>query len=480
MMRNFAAAAVGAAALCLGMCTASAADSYTNDFSNDCFKWTKGYSGNSNDIKADKSDEGYEDNSAKKIVYDHSADTWSTYVNMAFPSDWDMSGFGDGAYIHFLAKSDNETASFSAMTLDLTDTSGNSIVKKSFTAEDSSYEHIIIPVSEDLSSLASVKITDNMKGTAGTLTIDDFAISAIRPERRIKRTVSQTADFEISQTTLTTASTYAGFKNSAGDYSDYISAKSVSGKSGNGMEIAYRAATWYSGEVFMNVPAVWDTNKDVNALEFDYKGFGKIKLKLMCGKTIGGDRYETSVTFTDDGDWHHVILPLEDFKKSTVPVKKEDIVGIAFTSAENGGLNNSKEETKAMSAAELTAKARTGSVVIDNISLTNNIEGKSIELTAKLYCGDEELKSLKEASDGVITAKAGISGVSGQQSVTAVLAVYDENGRMCGLDTAPGTISDSGMLECTLPVSGAEKKTAKVMLLNNIGQMIPMTDSVEF
>lgn len=477
MMRNFAAAAVGAAVLCLGMCTASAADSYINDFSNDCFKWTKGFSGNANDIKADKSGEGYEDNSAKKIVYDHSADTWSTYVNMAFPSDWDMSGFGDGAYIHFLAKSDNETASFSAMTLELTDASGNSIVKKNFTAEDSSYEHIIIPVSEDLSSLASVKITDNMKGTAGTLTIDDFAISAIRPERRIKRSVSQTADFEISQTTLTTASTFSGFKNAAGDYSDYISAKPVSGKSGKGLELSYRAATWYSGEVFLNAPQVWDTNKDINAVEFDYKGSGRIKIKLMCEKVIAGSRYETSIALTDDGEWHHVILPLSDFKKSGVAVTKEDILGMAFTSAENGNLNNNAPGTKAMSAEELTAKARTGTVVLDNISLTNNW---GVKVSAKLYQNGRELNKLSEAANGTVTAMADFSNCSVNQPVTAVLAVYDTNGVLRKISVSSGKITNKGTLKCETEISDAAGKSAKMFFLNSLQQMLPVSDSADF
>ena len=476
-MKKFAAIIIGAAALCTSIYTASAAQAYVNDFSNDSFVWTRSYTGNDNYIIADNSSEGYEDNSAKKIVYDHRADTWSTYVSMKFPSDWDMSGFGGGAYIHFLAKSDNETASFSAMTLELTDTSGKTIVKKNFTAEDSSYEHIIIPVTENLSELASIKITDNMKGTAGTLTIDDFAISADRPERRIKRTVSQTADFEISQTTLTTASTFAGFKNTAGDYSDYIRAKSVSGKSGNGLELSYRAATWYSGEVFLNAPQVWDTNKDINAVEFDYKGSGRIKIKLMCEKVIAGSRYETSIALTDDSEWHHVILPLSDFKKSGVAVTKEDIIGMAFTSAENGNLNNNAAETKAMSAEQLTAKARMGTVVLDNISLTNNL---GMKVSAKLYQDGRELNKLSEAVNGTVTARADFSNCSANQPVTAVLAVYYTNGALCKISVSSDKITNEGTLKCETEISDAAGKRAKMFFLNSLQQMLPISDSADF
>ena len=46
-----------------------------------------------------------------------------------------------------------------------------------------------------------------------------------------------------------------------------------------------------------------------------------------------------------------------------------DVVGMAFSAAESGNLDNNAEETKMMSADELEEKAVTGCVVIDNITL---------------------------------------------------------------------------------------------------------------
>ena len=56
-MKKFAAIIIGAAALCTSIYTASAAQAYVNDFSNDCFVWTRSYTGNDNYIIADNSGE---------------------------------------------------------------------------------------------------------------------------------------------------------------------------------------------------------------------------------------------------------------------------------------------------------------------------------------------------------------------------------------------------------------------------------------
>ena len=44
---------------------------------------------------------------------------------------------------------------------------------------------------------------------------------------------------------------------------------------------------------------------------------------------------------------------------------------MTFQAGENGGLSNSASETKAMTAAELEAKARNGSIIFDNMELSN-------------------------------------------------------------------------------------------------------------
>ncbi|MDD6484532.1 MAG: hypothetical protein PUF72_08160 [Clostridiales bacterium] len=371
MLKKLTAALLCASMLCIPLCGIEAQSEYANDFDTDVFEWTRGYSGNSNYMKMQNSASGYT-GAAKEIVYDHSEDTYSTYVSAALPSAWDMSGFSEGGYIHFLAKGTSAAAHPSAMYIELLSSDNTSLAKYAFCVEDNDWEHIIIPVNTDISSLSVFKLTDNMKGSAGSFLIDDFSVSAQKPQRKIEHSPNQCADFETAQTTLSSAAVYAGFKNSAGDYSDFIKAQTALGMDGNGLEISYRAATWYSGEIFLNAPAVWDVNKDVNALEFDYKGSGSLKAKLMCGKVVGGDRYETAITLTDDGEWHHVILPLTDFKKSGVSVTKEEILGMAFTAAQNGGLNNTALETLALSARELEAKAKTGTAVLDNIALTDN------------------------------------------------------------------------------------------------------------
>lgn len=177
------------------------------------------------------------------------------------------------------------------------------------------------------------------------------------------------ADFDTYS--ILTRTPWAGFKNTTGDYSDYIkSAITDNGKEGKGLNLYYQAATWYSGYVFCTLPANWDVSKDVNTVEFDYKGKGEYKIALETENFLNGKKYDYRIALDSKNEWKHVSIPISDFLLNGANVNLPEVVGIAFQAGENGGLNNAADETKAMSAEDLTAAAKVGNVVIDNLALT--------------------------------------------------------------------------------------------------------------
>ena len=105
------------------------------------------------------------------------------------------------------------------------------------------------------------------------------------------------------------------------------------------------------------------------ALEFDAKGQGKIKISLETGEVVNGIRYGHAVTINTNDEWQKISVPLSEFVNNGNEVPLTDVVGMAFSAAESGNLDNNAEETKMMSADELEEKAVTGCVVIDNITL---------------------------------------------------------------------------------------------------------------
>ena len=85
-----------------------------------------------------------------------------------------------------------------------------------------------------------------------------------------------------------------------------------------------------------------------------------------------------------------------------------DVVGMAFSAAESGNLDNNAEETKMMSADELEEKAVTGCVVIDNITLAEQdttsptaAPEATTQPTEISYVADFETADTKFASQAV-------------------------------------------------------------------------------
>ena len=179
---------------------------------------------------------------------------------------------------------------------------------------------------------------------------------------------TRTIDFDTY--TLSHKQTWAGFNNNDKTYSDSIKSEiTENGKEGCALELTYKAATWYAGEIFMSIPKEWAINKNSECLEFDAKGQGKIKISLETGEVVNGIRYGHAVTINTNDEWQKISVPLSEFVNNGNEVPLTDVVGMAFSAAESGNLDNNAEETKMMSADELEEKAVTGCVVIDNITL---------------------------------------------------------------------------------------------------------------
>lgn len=196
--------------------------------------------------------------------------------------------------------------------------------------------------------------------------------------------VSYNADFEETETKFGKGTTYSGFKNTAADYSDFIKASWVTGEGkdeSTGLEISYKAATWYAGEVFFPIPAVWEMSSELKYLNFDYKGTGSVKINLSTGKVsddtlTSGTRYAYKITVDSPSEWKSISIPLTDFVNGSTSVTITDIGAVTFQAGENGNLSNSAAETKAMTAAELEAKAKAGVIVFDNMTLSSE-EGET-------------------------------------------------------------------------------------------------------
>ena len=191
--------------------------------------------------------------------------------------------------------------------------------------------------------------------------------------------VSYMADFESADAKFGNSTTYSGTKNTAGDYSDFVKPEWVAdgGKENStGLRITYKAATWYAGEVFFPIPVAWQNGADAEYLNFDYNGKGIVNISLSTGSAATdtltkGTKYSYKLNADTNGEWQSISIPLSEFKNNGNPVTIANIGCVTFQAGENGGLSNSASETKAMTAAELEAKARNGSIIFDNMELSN-------------------------------------------------------------------------------------------------------------
>lgn len=213
------------------------------------------------------------------------------------------------------------------------------------------------------------------KARTGDVIFDNLELSDVgenvpTPSETTNPQDEKTKVIDFDSYALSHKQTWAGFKNDSQDYTDTISTSTVeNGKEGKGFQITYKAATYYSGEVFTAIPSKWDTDEPAAYLEFDANGRGVINVNLETGEVINGTRYGQKVSIDTNGEWQRISLPLSKFLNSGNPVVLSEVTGMTFTAGENGGLSNSADETKAMSAEDLNARAKTGTVVIDNITL---------------------------------------------------------------------------------------------------------------
>ncbi|MDY3031047.1 MAG: carbohydrate binding domain-containing protein [Clostridia bacterium] len=263
-------------------------------------------------------------------------------------------------------------------------------------------------------------------------------------------------DYSLSQ-----KQTWSGFKNDSGDYSDFIKSESADGKSGKGFKLTYKAATWYAGEVFCAVPKEWAVAKQSQYLEFDAKGHGKIKIALETGEVINGTRYE-AVAAVDSDEWVKISIPVAKFVKRTEVVPLSDVIGISFKAAEGGNLNNNADETKKMTATELEAKAVTGEVILDNITLSESYTAKP---KAVITVGEPNEET------GKCSCKVSVSNAPVNQSVTVVIALYDASGVMVSARTKTETVDSAG--EIYFDTTPGEKEL-RIFVFDSFSGLTPL------
>ncbi len=280
---------------------------------------------------------------------------------------------------------------------------------------------------------------------------------------------------------LSQKQTWGGFKNNSGDYSDFIKYESADqGKDGKGARLTYKAATWYSGEVFCAIPKEWAVSQSSNYLEFDAKGRGVIKIALETGEVINGKRYEQRVNIDTNGEWQKFSIPVAVMKNGEEIVPLSDVTGMTFKAADSGNLNNNAAETKAMSASELEAAAKTGEVVIDNITLSESYTAQpNVTITLS-----QDSRVLTSASDidpdgGKIKISMAVSNCMTAQSVALAAAIYD-NGVLDDVDTAENIIDYSGTVELTVNAAELTGKTMKVFVLDSLSSLKPLSIPVMF
>lgn len=315
------------------------------------------------------------------------------------------------------------------------------------------------------------------------MTLTDTAGEDVSPEPTPTPTPETPVDervIDFDNMSLSVKQTWAGFKNTAGDYEDSIkSSTTENGKSGKALQISYKAATWYSGEVFAEVPSDWAIDSDAKYLEFDAKGNGKIKMSLETGTVVNGTRYEKRINLNSEDEWTRVSVPIKEFMKSGVSVKLADIVGMTFTAGENGNLNNNSSDVKAMTAEALEAAAKTGSVVIDNITLADE-QTVLPSVSASISQGGSDLTALKDAKDGAINLEGQLNNYYGNSSM-ALVAVYNvENGKRCLDSVKNANISADGKISCEIIISNAADKAIKLFVLESFNTMYPLTGAISF
>lgn len=100
-----------------------------------------------------------------------------------------------------------------------------------------------------------------------------------------------------------------------------------------------------------------------------------------------------------------ISVPLSEFVNNGNEVPLTDVVGMAFSAAESGNLDNNAEETKMMSADELEEKAVTGCVVIDNITLAEQ-DTTSRQLLRKRQLNRQKYRMLRILKQRILSSQA--------------------------------------------------------------------------
>ncbi len=503
--------------------------SYNADFEDAETKFGKGttYSGFKN-TAADYSDfikaswvaeEGKDKSTGLEISY-KSATWYAGEVFFLIPSVWNMSS--DLKYLNFdyKGKGSVKINLSTGKAEDDTLTNGTRYGYKITVDSPNEWQSISIPLSEFVNGTTSVTITDigavtfqagengnlsnnaaetkamtaaelEAKAKAGVIVFDNMTLSS----EEGKTTVDPSAPtptptptpkpddsvkvIDFDTTSLSVKQTWAGFKNNAGDYSDFIKpAVTENGKNGKGFEISYTSATWYSGEVFAAIPTKWAINSGAKYVEFDAKGKAKLKIALETGEVINGTRYEARVDIDTDNEWKTYSIPVSTFVNNGTAVTLSEVTGMTFKAAESGNLNNNDADVKAMSADALSAAAVSGSVVLDNITLKDIATVKPYANTVLIQNGGV-LDKYTDAQDGKITVKVSVGNAGESLDVTVVAAVF-ENGLIDKVKIKKAEIISTGDITFDITAESAAGKTMKVFVYDNFGKLTPVSEVAVF
>lgn len=319
----------------------------------------------------------------------------------------------------------------------------------------------------------------NTKAKTGTVVIDNITLAE-------KSSVTQfNADFERNETRFGTAIKYSG--HSASGYSDFVKGDIVPNEGAGettGYKVEYSSAFYYAGEVFLPVPAIWENSASSEYLNFDYKGKGSVKISFSTGNKNGlnltdGTRYGRRFDLDSHGEWAKISVPISEFVNDETSVNLSDIGAVTFQAAETAGIDSSSESASDMSAEELEMRAKKGSIIFDNMTLSDT-EGETTYFTTINITAEQNGANIDKLSDGPVTIKADILDMEGTADITVVAAIYHANGCLDTVNLKTQKIDGDGSVMLNFMADDTENKFMKVFVFDDFEKLHPMTGSVKF
>jgi hypothetical protein len=259
----------------------------------------------------------------------------------------------------------------------------------------------------------------------GEVVIDNFTITTDDSNLAEPGPVTFKIDFDNSN--FVGGDIFSGWTCAENGYSDYMKQSTVEGVEGNALRLDYQQATYYCGEIFKGFSSEWKMYDGLKTVEFDIKGKGSINMNLEEDTVVNGVRFGTVITADNEDEWTHVIIPIEQFRNSGVPVTPSKIVGMTFSGI---GGSVDRDEMANFTKEELEAKASKGYVIIDNLAITMKEPDVAVESVSVNKAGGEEVTAMSELTAGeTLTASMTLSqAIQGIGALT--VGIYNNEGRL--------------------------------------------------